>query len=112
LIFGKTKHHFNAGETAKLKCESRGNPNPEFTWTWTDKKNINMTLKEGEEDHRYKVRTSHGNVSSFSVLSIEKITTQDWMKYRCNVRNKYGEDEEDISLIGYSEYYDYNPDVT
>ncbi|XP_031565841.1 fibroblast growth factor receptor 4-like isoform X2 [Actinia tenebrosa] len=101
-IIGKTNYHFNTGTTAKIKCESRGNPEPEFTWSWTDSKNVNMTLKDGEEDHRYKVTTSHGNASSISVLSIQKITTQDWMEYKCIAKNKYGEDEEDITLKGYT----------
>lgn len=65
---------------------------------------MNLTLKDGEEDHRYKVTTTHGNASSISILSIEKITTQDWMGYKCSAKNTYGEDEEDISLTGYSEY--------
>lgn len=65
---------------------------------------MNITLKDGEEDHRYKVTTKHGNASSISVLSIEKITTQDWMGYKCVAKNKYGEDEEEIDLKGYSKY--------
>lgn len=99
---GKSSFHFNAGETAKLACESRGNPEPVFTWIWTTITNVTMTMGDAEEDDRYKVKTYRLNHTSVSYLTINKISDKDWMSYLCRAKNKFGQDAKNISLTGYS----------
>ncbi|XP_020894216.1 fibroblast growth factor receptor 4 isoform X2 [Exaiptasia diaphana] len=102
LIMGKSNFHFNAGQTAKLACESRGNPEPVFTWIWTTADNVTMTMGDAEEDDRYKVRTYRLNHTGVSYLTIKKITDKDWIKYLCRTKNKFGQDAKNISLTGYT----------
>ncbi|XP_032222346.1 fibroblast growth factor receptor 4 isoform X3 [Nematostella vectensis] len=100
-ILGKTEFHFNVGETAKLFCKSRGNPPPAVTWSWKDIDNKTVILKDGEDDSRRRVAITDTDDFVVSTLTIDSVTADDWKTYRCIAKNKFGDDAENIALIGY-----------
>lgn len=63
-----------------------------------------MTMRDAEQDSRYKVKTVGWNETSVSFLTIDKITKKDWILYVCRVKNKYGQDAKNLSLTGNSKY--------
>lgn len=103
-IFGKRKFHANVGETAKLTCNSRGNPDPKFTWFWKDAENKTIKISEGEEISGYSVTTSRGNAISRSTLEISTVTTDAWTNYTCKAENSLGKDGAFVSLSGKSKF--------
>ena len=102
-IISKRKFHTNVGYKAEIKCISKGYPNPHFTWSWRDD-NYTKKIQDGEEDERFKVVTRHTNVTSESVLIIQRITRADWRTYTCSAANKWGINSAELQLTGYSEY--------
>ncbi|XP_043477806.1 nephrin-like isoform X3 [Leptopilina heterotoma] len=82
------------GVNAQLFCKARGSPLPEFSWFFNGKPLLpNLT--------EYKYGFTSSNLSelySQSVLTVNRVTSEDYGKYECQARNKMGMNKELIQL--------------
>ncbi|CAM1309777.1 Uncharacterised protein at_DN0010 [Pycnogonum litorale] len=80
------------GEKLRLKCFARGIGPLSVTWMRGN------TLIELRSDSRINILTSKTESGILSTLTIRNIESVDLGNYKCEVRNKYGQDEMNVTV--------------
>jgi len=106
-IISPERFNANIGDTAVLNCNASSHPAVTFEWEFF-KSFQPIKLKPLEVFEKYSVRATTskrmpGNIIiSSSSLVIRNIQRDDWRVYVCFVKNKIGDDQKDIEVLGYS----------